>query len=71
MGRLHKGPRKQITSTRVHPDVAERVQAEADRIGVPRSDLIAHMLCNDFGMPEYSPLRDLADQQQTQMPMTA
>ena len=71
MARPHKGPRKQVTSTGVHPKVADRVQAEADRLDVPRSDLIAHMLCKELGMPEYSPLRDLEDQQQTQMPMTA
>ncbi len=66
----HKGPRKQITATRVHPDVFDRVQAEADRLGTSKSDVVAHLLCREFGLPELSPLRDV-DEQQTQMPMTA
>ena len=69
MAQPHKGPRKQITSTRVHPEVYERVEAEAQRLGVHKSDMIAHMLCKEFGMPEYSPLRGI--DQHEQMPMTA
>lgn len=71
MPQVHKGPRKQITATRVHPDVFDRVQAEAVRLGTSKSDVVAHVLCKEFGLPELSPLRGIDEQSQTQMPMTA
>ena len=70
MAQPHKGPRKQIVSTRVHPDVFARVEKEAERLGVYKGDIVAHVLAKEFGLvEEHSPLRHLP--QQHQMPMTA
>lgn len=69
MAQPHKGPRKQIVSTRVHPDVFDRVEQEAERLGVYKGDIVAHVLAKEFGLEEYSPLRGLLNQ--SQMPMTA
>lgn len=67
MAQPHKGPRKQIVSTRVHPDVFHRVEQEAQRLGVHKSDMIAHVLAVHFGMEQNSPLRALISQDQMQM----
>ena len=67
MAQPHKGPRKQIVSTRVHPDVFDRVEQEAQRLGVPKSDLVAHVLSMYFQMDEYSPLRGMSQHDQMQM----
>ena len=67
MAQPHKGPRKQISSTRVHPDVFDRVEQEAQRLGVHKSDMIAHVMCQYFGMEQYSPVRELVHQDQMQM----
>ena len=69
MAQPHKGPRKQIVSTRVHPDVFDRVEQEAQRLGVHKSDMIAHVLSTYFEMDDYCLLREMS--QQDQMPMTA
>jgi hypothetical protein len=61
-----------MISTRVHPDVAAIVDAEAERLGVYKSDIMAHALCLLFNKPEHDPLPDgLPDGGNEQMRMTA
>lgn len=67
MAQPHKGPRKQVMSTRVPAAVFERMEREAARLGVHKSDFIAHALCKEFGMEDLSPLRDLDTQEQMRM----
>jgi hypothetical protein len=54
-------------STRVPAAVFERMEREAARLGVHKSDFIAHALCKEFGMEDLSPLRDLDTQEQMRM----
>jgi hypothetical protein len=67
MAQPHKGPRKQVSSTRVPEAVFDRLEREAQRLGVHKSDFIAHALCKEFGMEELSPLRGLDTQEQMRM----
>jgi len=67
MAQPHKGTRKQVSSSRVPAAVFERMEREATRLGVHKSDFIAHALCKEFGMEDLSPLRDLDTQEQMRM----
>jgi len=73
MGRPHKGPRKLVAAGRVHPDVYDRMDAEAQRLGVHKSDLIVHALCLMLDIPEHDPMKGLDedDEPAEQMQMTA
>ena len=72
VGRPHKGPRKLVAASRVPIGLYDLMTAEAERLGVHRSDLIAHALCLMFDTPDYDPLkgRDLGEDAE-QMQMTA
>lgn len=68
MARQSKGPRVYLLATRVHPDVAKLVEAEARRRGVPKSDVLSHALCLLYDKPECDPLRESSGAEQ--LPMT-
>lgn len=67
MAQPHKGPRRQVASTRVHEEVYQRMEVEARRLGVAKSDFIAHALCRYFDLDEFDPLREQSDEAQMQL----
>lgn len=67
MAQPHKGPRRQVASTRVHEEVYQRMEVEARRLGVAKSDFIAHALCRYFALEEFDPLREQSDEAQMQL----
>jgi hypothetical protein len=71
MAQPHKGERKQIAHTRVPTPVYDLVSAEAERLGVPRSEVLLHAVCLTYGMPEHDPLAGRLDEDEDAMPMTA
>jgi len=43
------------------------MEVEARRLGVAKSDFIAHALCQYFALEEFDPLREQSDEAQMQL----
>ena len=56
MGRPHKGDRVLVASARFPRVVFERIDADAKRLGVPRSDVMVHVACAFYGIDEQDPV---------------
>src|SRR5690554_3805999 len=57
IGRPSKGTRT-VLYARTSAAVAARVREEAAALGIPMSDLIAHILAEHFGLPMVAPNAD-------------
>jgi hypothetical protein len=69
MAQPHKGPRKLVLGGRVHTDVYDRMDAEVKRLGVSKSDFVAHALCSILGIPEHDPIKGLDEDDEPAEPM--